>query len=312
MAREISITSPFEKTDTLIRELQEIEGLLELQVLRGVSVDPPGDVLKFTIPNIHLNEVMRLADRYQLGQKNGISITSSEPDSLVPTKSAYGIERDINESSWEEMVMTISNDSNTSINTLLIMFISGSLAVIGVTTNSLHIVIGGMLVAPGFMPISRVALGIVARNRGWHFGIIDILKGYLVLIVGAVITTLLLKALGYKPMEGSSSYYVPAKDLINYWSTVTKSSILASAVGSIAGALLIATKKSVFTSGVMIALALVPTAAIFGMGLINGDFTLAGKAIIRFGLDVALVFVFSLAVFVWVRLFYHKRDISLR
>ena len=308
MARIISITSPYEKTDTILQDLKEVEGLLELQVFRKVSIEPPGDVIKLSIPNTHLHEVMRRVDKYGLGRVNGVSLSSSEPDSLIPTKSSYGIERDINEGSWEEMEMTISNDSNTSINTLLIMFISGSLATIGIATNSLHIVIGGMLVAPGFMPITRVALEIVGKHPGWYYGSFDFFKGYLVLIIGATLTAVLLNALGYSPMEATSTYYKPEKDLLSYWTTITSTSLLASAAASIAGALLVATKKSVFTSGVMIGLALVPTAAIIGIGTISGDFELAGKAFLRFILDVALVLILSLAVFLWVRLYYHKRN----
>lgn len=114
--------------------------------------------------------------------------------------------------------------------------------------------------------------------------------------------------MGYDLIPGSSSYYVPDQNLIEYWSTVSKPSLLASAMASLAGALLVATKKSVFTSGVMIGLALVPTAAIVAMGLIERNYPLAGKAFLRFALDVALVFIFSFLVFIWVKRFHHRRN----
>ncbi|NJK85467.1 MAG: hypothetical protein HC906_05360, partial [Bacteroidales bacterium] len=63
--------------------------------------------------------------------------------------SALTIERDNSEAIWEEILMTISKDSNTTNNTLILMFLSGCLAVMGLSTNSLHIVIAGMLIAPG-------------------------------------------------------------------------------------------------------------------------------------------------------------------
>ena len=311
MARILSVTTSSGQTNTLLQDLKKVEGLLELQVFTGASVKPPGDVVKFSVPNSSLHEVMRMLDGYKLGQENGLSLSSSEPASYIPAGSSYPLERDINEGSWEEMEMTISNDSNTSINTLLIMIVSGSLATIGVAMNSLHIVIGGMLVAPGFMPITRVALGLVSRHKAWYYGSRDFLKGYLTLFLGATLTALLLKAMGYNLLPGSSSYYVPDQKLIYYWSTITMPSLLASAVASIAGALLVSTRKSVFTSGVMIGLALVPTMAIVGMGIIEGNYELAGRAFIRFALDVGLVLIFSFAVFLWVRLYYHKRDTHL-
>lgn len=313
MARIISVTSPSEKTSTIVKDLKRVEGRFDLQVFIGVSVEPPGDVIKMTIPNTCLSEVMRILDGHNLGKSGGISLSSSEPASYVPTKSAYGLERDNNEASWEEMEMIVSNDSNTSVNTLFIMFLAGMLAAIGIATNSLHIVIGGMLVAPGFMPITRVALGFVGRNKGWYYGVFDFLKGYLVMIIAAALTAILLKVLGYEPLAGQASYFeLTNKALTGYWTTVTTTSVLASAAASAAGALLVATKKSVYTSGVMIGLALVPTATIVGMGIVTGEYTLAQKAFIRFLLDVGLVFIFSLAVFMWIRHYYHKRDFSLQ
>ncbi|AHM62649.1 hypothetical protein D770_22010 [Flammeovirgaceae bacterium 311] len=311
MARIFSITTPTAKTDAILEDLKNQKDLLQLQVFRGVSLNPPGDVIQLAVPNLRVSEIMRILDGHELGEENGISLTSSEPDSMIPTQSAHSIERDINEGSWEEMEMTISNDSNTSINTLFILFISGVLASIGIATNSLHIVIGGMLIAPGFMPITRVALGICARHKAWYYGSIDFFKGYLVLILGAAATTALLPVIGQDPLPGTASYYVPEQKLVTYWTTVTLSSLLASAVASIAGALLVATKKSVFTSGVMIGLALVPTAALIGMGAVTGDFTIVEKAFVRFLMDVGLVFFFSLIVFTWSRFYYHKRDIRM-
>lgn len=311
MARTLNITAPAEQTESLLQELQNVEGLLQLELYRGASVVPPGDVISLAVPNTHLNQVMRLLDKHKLGEPGGISLSSSSPSGYIPTQSSRSIERDNNEASWEEMEMTISSDSNTSANTLLTMFAAGALAIVGITTNALHLVVGGMLLAPGFMPITRLALGIVARHKTWYFGLIDFVRGYLALMAGAVAMGLTLSAIGYDPVATRSSYYPIEQKLIDYWSGVTAASLLGSAAAAVAGALLVATRKSVFTSGVMIGLALVPTAAIAAMALVELNFALALKALLRFALDVALVFVCSLAMFAWARRYYHKRDIRL-
>lgn len=311
MAREISITSKADKTDSILQELQAIEHLLELQVYRGVSVNPPGDVIKLAVPNFKLSEVMQLLDRFGLGEENGISICTSDPDGIIPTHSHNAIGRDNNEAAWEEMALTIGDDSNTSLNTLLIMFLSGSLAAIGIATNALHIVIGGMLIAPGFMPITRVALGLVARSTTWRAGALDFITAYAALMVGAVATAVALKVLGYDPLAATSSYYATENDLARYWSTISATSVMASCAASVAGGLLVVTKRSVLTSGVMIGLALVPSAALTGIGLLEADFELAKNAFIRFLVDAALVFACSWAVLQWKRLYVHKRSMRL-
>lgn len=310
MARSISITSPYQHTDQLLAELQQVPHLLQLQVFRGASVSPPGDVIQLAIPNGVLNRVMRLLDGYQLGKPDGISVSTSEPASMVPSQPSYPIERDNNEASWEEMELTISNDTNATANTLLTMAVAGALATVGIATGALHIVIGGMLVAPGFMPISRIALGLVGRHPAWYFGIIDLLKGYLALVIGAVIMGVVLKLAGHPPLASEASYYSLEQTLVQYWSSVTLPSALSSAAASVAGALLLATQKSVFTSGVMIGLALVPSAALVGLGALEADLVLVLSALVRFVVELALVFAFSLLVFGWLRFYVHKRNIQ--
>jgi hypothetical protein len=308
MPRIIEIVSPYEKTDALEKEINNVKGVLNLQMLRQASVQPPGDVLQVTIPNRHLQELMRVLDRSGLGQENGISLNSSQPGSVITTGLSYRIDRDSNEATWEEMEMIISKGSNANVNTLLIMAIAGSLAIAGIVTNTLHIVIGGMLVAPGFMPIIRIPLGLVARHEGWYRGLIDVLKGYGALISGAVLTTLAMQAMGYDVVAGATSYHVMDKKLLEYWTTIDGPGLLASAVSALAGAILLATNRSIFTSGVMIGLALVPAAALIGLALTVGHWELAGKAFLRFGLDVLLVLVIPLLFFYRERVRIHQRD----
>ena len=72
------------------------------------------------------------------------------------------------------------------------------------------------------------------------------------------------------------------------------------------------TKRSIFTSGVRIGLAPVPSAAIIGLAMVTGDLTLALQAAGRLGLDVLLVMMVPLAYFMWWRVRFHKRLSRLR
>ena len=64
-----------------------------------------------------------------------------------------------------------------------------------------------------------------------------------------------------------------------------------------AGAALVAAQRSVLSAGVMSALALIPSASITGMALVLGEFSLAGKAAVRWTVDVACVLLGGAAVF---------------
>ena len=71
MARIISITSPAEKTDAIIQELKGVDGKYEIHVFRQASVEPPGDIIKVAVPNIRLQQTMRLLDGFGLGREKG-------------------------------------------------------------------------------------------------------------------------------------------------------------------------------------------------------------------------------------------------
>lgn len=209
------------------------------------------------------------------------------------------ISNDDSESTWEEMEMSIAQDSNMTANGLLLMVGAGVVAVVGLVTDAIHIVAGAMVIAPGFEPITRIALGVVAKSRGvWVRGVVHTTQAYLALVVGAVVGVLVMSALGYN-LFGSGTAYLPAGELVGYWANMTVPSLLTSAMAALAGGVLIAANRSVLTAGVMLALALVPSLAVGVLGVMAGDLRLAGLGVPHWALDVLLVLVGSLIVFGW-------------
>jgi hypothetical protein len=312
MARRIDITVAPQDRDKLIADIKTLDNVINLQLLQGVSISPPGDVVSVTIPSKSLQELMRLLDQHGLGTKAGFSVTSSEPDSLVDANHSQQLDRDWIEASWEEMETIISKGSNANSMLLILVATAGVLAAVGIATNAIHVAIGGMLVAPGFMPLMRITLGFVCGCKMiWKKGVADVFLIYAVMIVAAALTALLLKAFGMDPLPGKADYYQLTKSLFSYWTTVTPVSIISSAAASLAGAVLIATKRSVFTSGVMIGLALVPSASIVGMALVTGDIAGAGNAALRWLTDVVLILGISYAFFMLIKQLRHKRNIAI-
>ncbi|QOC93465.1 DUF389 domain-containing protein [Micromonospora craniellae] len=75
--------------------------------------------------------------------------------------------------------------------------------------------------------------------------------------------------------------YLAAGALAAYWAGVSVSATLVTVLGGLAGAVLFAASRSVLTAGVMIALALVLAAAVTGVGVVVGDFSIAEAAALR-------------------------------
>jgi hypothetical protein len=311
MARLLNVSVPEQYSQEIISKLKGKEGLLSLAFYKNASLHPPGDIISIHVTNNELHPFMRLLEDYSIGKEGGLSIHTSEQDSIITTVPDYRVENDGQEAIWEEVNMVISKDSNMSKNILAIMVMAGIITTVGLATSTIHIVIGGMLLAPGFMPIMRITLGLVNKNPYWYYGLIDTLKGYFTLMLGAVFAAFLLRWTGLDPLSPEQEYYQLHNSLIDYWTKVTLSSIFSSAAATVVGTFMLITKRTIFTSGVMIALALVPAASLVPIGLIFGEFEMAGKAAIRFGLDVGLILVISYIIFSIKQRLMHRRTIKL-
>jgi hypothetical protein len=306
MPRTVEITVPSERTSEIISEIRGLDGLLSLRVQTGVSIQPPGDVVTVETTTRSLHDLVRLLDAAGVGRTSGTSITTSDPTSVISASSASPIATDTHEALWEETELTLGRESGMTANMMVVMAVSGAVATIGLVMNILHYVIAAMVIAPGFEPILRVGFGAIAGSQAWRRGLIDSGKGYLALLAGAVAAALALAALG-KPLIQGEATYLPAGVLIPYWSSISPSGVLASAAAAIAGAILVATRRSVLTAGVMIALSLVPAASLVGLGVVAGDLDIAGRSLLRWLIEVGLVAGASVLVFAWKRSSVHRR-----
>ncbi len=307
MSRTVRITLPPRLTDTIVGELQHLDGVTGIRVERGISLKPPGDVVCADMTNPAQLRLMERLGAHSLGESNESSISSTEMLSSISWPSAGLLARERTEATWEEMESSLLKESNTTPNTLVLMFCAGIIATIGISTNALHVVIGAMLIAPGFEPISRIGLGLVAHSAAWRRGLQDLGCLYLALIAGALTATLMFFAMGVDPLA-SEPGYLGKGELLRYWTNLSFTSTVVSVMSAIAGAVLIATNRSVLTAGVMTGLALVPAMTISAVALANGDWSASGHALLRWLIDLSTVLFFSVAVFAWKRRWVQRRS----
>lgn len=160
----------------------------------------------------------------------------------MSAKHAVAVANDTSEATWEEMDRVMAAESNTTLNALIVMTISGAVATVGIAENALHLAVGAMVIAPGFEPVVRGVLRVVARADRPFLGWRQLLEAYGALLAGAAATALVLPSLGQDPGGGSRSY-LPEAVLIDYWTTISPTSILVAVIGGAAGALLIASNR---------------------------------------------------------------------
>ncbi|MET3584933.1 putative membrane protein [Pseudorhizobium tarimense] len=142
---------------------------------------------------------------------------------------------------------------------------SGAVAAFGIVSDTIHIVIGAMLIAPGFEPLLRVIFGVLDDRHSVTAGLRANAYGYLALAASAAVATpVALLVSGTTVDQLAAGYWA------NYWSRIEASGIATSLVAGFAGWIIVSSRMKVLGTGVMVALALIPAMALVGIGLATG------------------------------------------
>jgi uncharacterized protein DUF389 len=232
MHRTIEVTVPPAYTDELLHELEQLEDVINLSVVRGVSVKPPGDVLTVHALNRGADQVMSLADAAR--EHGEVSVSTADLTSLVDPKQEHKVANDVDEALWEEAETGLRHQGRTTSNFLTLMGMGGAIAATGFmveATPQTIAFVSASIIAPGFEPLAKIPVGLALRRwsvvrRGlWSVGV-----GYLVLMISAALAFLLLRLTGVVAVDeflGNSQ----VEELTN----PTLREILVSACAAVAG-----------------------------------------------------------------------------
>ena len=282
LPRRITITAHPDTRKRVVQHLRDQPGIASVTLHPGASLGSDDDVLSIDLTNNAALDVTRSLDA--LGVLEAGSVTVSEPSVVISSGDARPLDEEGNEAIWEEIGSLMRRESNLSVNYLLLMMLSGAVAAIGLVTDTLHIVIGAMLIAPGFAPLLHIAFGTLGHRPGVKAGIKSTCAGYLLLAVGAALGMALAVVL-----HGSTISELPRLHWVAYWSKVEATGVATSLLAGIAGGVITSSRQTVLATGVMIALALVPSMALVGMGLGSGHFGLALDGMARWVVEAFCV-----------------------
>lgn len=304
MHRTFSITTPPLVTEQLCQQLIGLETVISLNVALGASRKPAGDIITVQVLNRGTDAVLRRVQN--LLPPEQISISSTELSSLISPSQATLIMGDKDEAVWEEIESGLRHQGRPTANYRALMALGGVMAAVGLVSEPVPQVtafIASSILAPGFEPLAAMPLGVVLRR--WHVlwrGLRSTLLGYTLFILAAGLTMLLLVATG----ASSAEELAHNPEVLSMVQPDLKS-ILVSACGAAAGIIIIAAYRRSVIAGALIALILMPAAALIGCGLAVGRSHLALEGLTRFGLDVGLVLGLGLLIFQVKQLFAHRR-----
>lgn len=301
MSRRIDLSVPPELRGRILERVRDMPGVASVSLQVGASVSPPGDIVGIEATNEAALAVLKLLD--EEGAFEGGSVSLGEPTAVLAPPHLARLDRQGNEGAWEEVGEQLRRDTNVTANFLLLMALSGAIAGFGLVSDTLHVVVGAMLIAPGFEPLLRIPFGAMGRRHGPGAGLRSSLAGYLALAVGAA------AALPFALLlQGRAAAELPGLHWAGYWSSVQASGVAVSLLAGAAGAIVLSARLTVFATGVMVALALVPSMALVGLGLASGNPGLAFGGLLRWGTEVLCVLAAGGAVLaVKRRVLHHRR-----
>jgi hypothetical protein len=302
--RAIEIIVPPSHTDELIHELEQLEGVIRLSVVRGASVKPPGDVVTVDALNREADEVLRLADA---ARKQGhVSVTTGEVTSIIDPEHERKVANDVDETLWEEVETGLRHQSQITSNYLALMALGGVVGAIGLVmegTSQAVAFVAASIIAPGFEPLAKIPTGLALRR--WDVartGLTSAGAGYLALVLSAALAFLVLRLAGVATVEefvGNSE--------IDTLADPTLREILMSACGAVAGMIMIISYREYLIPGALIALEIIEAAAIIGVALAAGEPAFVYEGVERLVLDSVLIVVGGVIVVLLKQALFHRR-----
>jgi len=305
--RTISLVIPPAATDGLVTQLKALPGVVGLAVHPGASLKPEGDQLVVESLNTAADDILELA---RTAGGPDLSVTTAEASSLTDRSAQHLIDADRDEAVWEEMEARLLQEGRATPNFLALTAFGGAVAVAGLVSDPVPqaiAIVSASVIAPGFEPLAKVPLGAVLGRWGVAFkGLLSAAVGYAVLILAAGLTLWALLAAG-----AVSADQFAGNPQVQRLSSISAVDLVVSAGGALAGMTMVAAFRHDVLSGALIALMLVPAAAVVGGAVAVGQMDLAMAAVQRAGVDVALMVAAGLLVFGAKRVTTHRRP-SLR
>jgi uncharacterized hydrophobic protein (TIGR00341 family) len=255
--RQINILMP----DNQVKKVLDIARKSELNAAHVRSAGP-FDLVIITVPDEDVNlfiTKLKRADIDKLGTVSILPIHASLSDTEVEKVPTIAPKEEIIESARRATYLTRGY--------IFMIIISAFVVTLGLLMNSTAVVIGAMVIAPLLGPSIAASVGTVMGDTAlFRKGIVSTTLGLTIVIIAAAITAAFVNAIQLLPPVVD----INIEELPSEMAERTTLNILivglALASGA-AGAYSFAEKKGEILVGVMIAVALVPPAAIVGIGL---------------------------------------------
>ncbi|MFD0316755.1 DUF389 domain-containing protein [Streptomyces flavalbus] len=296
---------PREKTDDVVRLIDDTVGTTHVVVMPGVAREPAGDVVTCDVAREAGDELLNGLQRLGIEECGSIAVENID---LSLSERAVQAEKDApgepaDAVLWEHLVEETHEESTLSVTYLAFITLATMIAACGVVLDNAILIVGAMAVGPEFGPLTGISTSVVQRQPRLALRSLNaLLAGFALAIAVTVLFSLLMDAGGLfteAKLEGErpQTGFVYAPDAFSF---------VVAVLAGIAGTLSLTSAKSGALVGVAISVTTIPAAANAAVALSYGDMAqTAGSSkqllLNLFGITVAGTTTMLLQKWLWAR-----------
>jgi len=271
--------------DRIIEFLCGDPRVLNVAILPGAALQPPGDVLICDVAREAASDVIDTLRRLGIGANASIAIQDIEALTSAAADRAEAAAPGSPDDAivWDVVLAQAHRDSRPSWSFYTFLWLATTIAAIAVLTDSAILVVGAMVVGPEFGPVAAIAVGLVLGRAALVRAALRLLiTGFAVAVAVTTLLALLARLAGWihasdlaadRPLTG----FIWAPDR---WSVVV--ALLAGA----AGVLSLTAGRSNALVGVFISVTTVPAAGNLALAFALGVPGEIGGAAAQLGINL--------------------------
>ncbi|WP_189931951.1 DUF389 domain-containing protein [Streptomyces sulfonofaciens] len=266
----LRMITPADRTEDVVRLIEETVGAAHLAVLPGAARIPAGDVVLCDVAReagdalIGRLRELGIAERGSISMEHTdltLSTRADEAEAAAPGEGADAV-------LWDQLTDATHEESTLSLTYVAFLTIATMIAACGVVLDNAILIVGAMAVGPEFGPLAGFCTALVRRApRLVLRSLVALLAGFAAAMAVTVLFSLFMDAAGLfsrAQLEGArpNTSFVYAPDWFSF--------VVAVLAGA-AGTLSLTSAKSGALVGVAISVTTVPAAANAAVALSYGD-----------------------------------------
>ncbi|MEU2281260.1 DUF389 domain-containing protein [Streptomyces sp. NPDC013178] len=266
----LRLITPPEKTDDVVRLIENTVGTTHLVVLPGAARNPAGDVVLCDVAREAGDELLTGLQHLDLDKSGSIAVEnidlslSRRADKAEAEAPGEGADAVL----WEHLTDATHEESTLSVTYVAFITLATMIAACGVVLDNAILIVGAMAVGPEFGPLAGICTAVVQRSPRLALrSLIALLVGFAVAMAVTAGFSLFMDAVGLFTKEQleadrPNTGFIYAPDWFSF--------VVAVLAGA-AGTLSLTSAKSGALVGVAISVTTVPAAANAAVALIYAD-----------------------------------------